>query len=48
MNSIRVGVIGAGHLGRYHALNYAQIPEAEHPAPANVITEAMLALPLNK
>ena len=29
MKTIRVGVIGIGHLGRFHSLNYAQIPEAE-------------------
>jgi predicted dehydrogenase len=29
LNRIKVGVIGTGHLGRFHALNYAQIPEAE-------------------
>ena len=26
MEKARVGVVGVGHLGRYHALNYAQIP----------------------
>ena len=29
MDKIRVGVIGTGHLGRFHTLNYAQIPEVE-------------------
>ena len=29
MDRIKVGVIGTGHLGRFHALNYAQMPEAE-------------------
>lgn len=28
MDKVSVGVIGTGHLGRFHALNYAQIPEA--------------------
>jgi predicted dehydrogenase len=26
LEKVRVGVVGIGHLGRYHALNYAQIP----------------------
>jgi len=29
LDKVSVGVIGTGHLGRFHALNYAQIPEAE-------------------
>jgi predicted dehydrogenase len=29
MRPVRVGVIGVGHLGRFHALNYSQMPEAE-------------------
>ena len=29
MNRVRVGVVGVGHLGRFHAVNYNQIPEAE-------------------
>lgn len=29
MNTIKTGVIGTGHLGRFHALNYAQIPQAD-------------------
>ena len=29
LNRIKVGVIGVGYLGRFHALNYAQIPEVE-------------------
>ncbi len=29
MDKIKVGVIGVGHLGRFHALNYAQIPSVE-------------------
>lgn len=27
LEHLRLGVIGVGHLGRFHALNYAQIPE---------------------
>ncbi len=29
MRPVKVGVIGVGHLGRFHALNYSQMPEAE-------------------
>lgn len=29
MQKIRTGVIGTGHLGRFHSLNYSQLPEAE-------------------
>jgi predicted dehydrogenase len=29
LDKIKVGVIGVGHLGRFHALNYAQIPSVE-------------------
>jgi len=29
LNRIRVGVIGVGHLGKFHADNYTKIPEAE-------------------
>lgn len=29
LDKIKVGVIGTGHLGRFHALNYAQIPQAD-------------------
>lgn len=29
LEKIKVGVIGVGHLGRFHTLNYAQIPDAE-------------------
>ena len=29
MNKLKVGVIGTGHLGRFHSLNYAQIPDAD-------------------
>jgi len=29
VEKIKIGVIGVGHLGRYHALNFAQIVEAE-------------------
>lgn len=29
MDKIKVGVIGTGHLGRFHSLNYAQIPQAD-------------------
>jgi predicted dehydrogenase len=29
MERTKVGVIGVGHLGRFHALNYSQMPEAE-------------------
>ena len=29
MKPVRVGVIGVGHLGRFHALNYRQIEDAE-------------------
>ncbi|MBN1895690.1 Gfo/Idh/MocA family oxidoreductase [bacterium] len=29
MDKVSVGVIGTGHLGRFHALNYAQIPGVE-------------------
>ncbi len=29
LENIKVGVIGVGHLGRFHALNYAQIPQAD-------------------
>jgi len=29
LNKIKVGVIGTGHLGRFHALNYAKIDQAD-------------------
>ena len=29
MDKVKVGVIGVGHLGRFHAINYTQIPESE-------------------
>jgi len=29
VNKVKTGVIGVGHLGRFHALNYAQIPDAD-------------------
>lgn len=29
MDTIKTGVIGTGHLGRFHALNYARMPETE-------------------
>ncbi|MBN1782993.1 Gfo/Idh/MocA family oxidoreductase [bacterium] len=29
MESVKVGVIGTGHLGRFHALNYLQLPQTE-------------------
>jgi len=29
LKKIKIGVIGAGHLGRFHAQNYSQIPAAE-------------------
>lgn len=29
MEKIKVGVIGVGHLGRFHVMNYKNIPEAE-------------------
>ncbi len=29
MDKVRVGVVGVGHLGRFHALNYKKIDEAE-------------------
>ncbi|RKY82258.1 gfo/Idh/MocA family oxidoreductase [candidate division KSB1 bacterium] len=29
LNKVKIGVIGVGHLGRFHSLNYAQLPDAE-------------------
>jgi predicted dehydrogenase len=29
LNRVKIGVIGVGHLGRFHALNYAQMPQVE-------------------
>jgi len=29
LKKVKVGVVGVGYLGRFHALNYARIPEAE-------------------
>ena len=29
MRKIKIGVIGIGHLGRFHAEKFAQIPEVE-------------------
>ncbi len=29
MRKIKVGVVGVGHLGRYHTLNYARMPEVD-------------------
>ena len=29
MDKVKVGVVGVGHLGRFHTLNYAQIQGAE-------------------
>lgn len=29
LKKVNVGVVGAGHLGRFHTLNYARIPEVE-------------------
>ena len=28
METVNIGIIGVGHLGRFHALNYTEIPEA--------------------
>lgn len=39
MKKVRVGVIGAGHLGRFHTLNYAQIPKADLVGVMDVDTE---------
>lgn len=29
LEKVKVGVVGVGHLGRYHALNYARIPDVD-------------------
>jgi len=29
LHKVKIGVIGVGHLGRFHSLNYLQIPEVE-------------------
>lgn len=39
LHKIRVGVIGVGHLGRFHTLNYAQIPELELVGVTDLDTE---------
>lgn len=39
MNKIRVGVVGAGHLGRYHLQKYLKIPECRVVGVADTVEE---------
>lgn len=39
-----MGIVGTGHLGRYHALNYTQIPEADLVGVTDIIPEKAQAV----
>ncbi len=39
MHKLRIGVVGAGHLGRYHALNYAEMTDVELIGVTDINTE---------
>ena len=44
MKKIRVGVVGVGHLGKYHVEKYARMPEVELVGIADIVPEKREAL----